>query len=357
MGFPMRFFLSLIFFLGTAVNADPSLIHGVFVSERGSPEDSVPEDQIEAYIEAVGQSPAFVYFTNNWFAVPVGDRFPHDPVQRITDRGAVPIVRLMLRSSDDVVSEPSQEKVYTLTAIAEGHFDSDLRLWGQNAAQFPKLYVEFGTEMNGDWFHYNARWNGQADGGDLFQKAYRRVVEQIRLGAGPDAERIGFVFHINAESFPDLPWNAPERYYPGDDVVDLLALSVYGALSSYEAASTNPALFGSTFESGLKTLRQISGDKPIFLIEFGSDIHAGGADIWADAVFQMLLETELGHDLAGFSWWNSSWENWIQDTNGNWSQLRPTDMRVESDAALSDVFKRWLAHPNVVHIWPSEGFP
>ncbi len=67
-------------------------------------------------------------------------------------------------------AKSAQPGVHTRKIIA-GEFDEDFLNWFEDAREFGKpILVEFGVEMNGGWFPWNARWNGagELDGfGDL----------------------------------------------------------------------------------------------------------------------------------------------------------------------------------------------
>ena len=48
------------------------------------------------------------------------------------------------------------------------------------------------------------------------------------------AANILWVFHANNDDNPQAPWNRLENYYPGDEYIDLVGVSVYGALTPLE---------------------------------------------------------------------------------------------------------------------------
>ena len=47
--------------------------------------------------------------------------------------------------------------------------------------------------------------------------------------AKAEADNILWVFHVNYNDWPNESWNRFENYYPGDDYIDWLAVSIYGA--------------------------------------------------------------------------------------------------------------------------------
>ena len=311
--------------------SSPALAHGVFVAEPGVLEDQVGAQQLDAYVAASGQPLAYVYLTNNWF---YSRAFPVQAVSTVKARNAVPFVRLMLRSSDEEATGP--DPLYSLSAIIAGRFDADLRAWGKSAGQVSgPVYAEYGTEVNGFWFGWNARWNGKA-GAAQFVQAYRHIASVVRQGGGTN---VRWVFHVAAQDDPQQPWNTLEAYYPGGDVVSVLGVSAYGAQTPQDSADTILSL-RQQLDSVMPRLSALAPGKPVMLLEFGS---AAGAAVspqeWAGAALRDLTAGRWPA-LRGFSWWNSAWPN---DT----SPSHDTEMRLEEQPTLAAVFRRFLTSPRI----------
>jgi hypothetical protein len=304
-----------------------SYYHGVYPGGKTGAEDDLTPADVAGYEQTVGREVAWVYFSNNWYR---SRAFPEATATWIRERGKVPFIRLMLRSSDE---NPTPDPLYTLEAIARGNFDADLQAWGQVARDFSTpLIVEWGTEMNGYWFAWNAKWNGRENGAERFRQAYRHIVETIA------APNITWVFHVNADDDPVQPWNRLEDYYPGDDVVDWLGVSVYGAQTPQDDYWTDPVEQLDAVLPRLETL----ANKPIFLLEFGVTTNSplGSASDWADSLFSSLLSSRWP-SIRGFSWWNETWQN---DDN----PAHDTDMRVQNDPDLARVFRERLESDKVL---------
>jgi hypothetical protein len=334
------------------VPPEGQLYHGVFPGGTRGNEDEVTPETLHSYQETVGRPVAWFYFSHNWFQ---GYDFPAETARWITECGSVPFIRLMLRSSPDL-EEPGKEpkeRVFTLAEINGGAFNTPLLAWGKAARDFGHpLIVEWGTEVNGAWFPWNAWWNGKPRGARAFQQAFRHIVHLIRDDAG--ARNTTWVFHVTAEDAPDpddpnagAPWNRLENYYPGDDVVDWLGVSVYGAQQPGDDAC--PA-FAPAMDAVFPRLVELGGGagRPIFLLEFGvtaGNSHCGpesrppctrptGAARWANLALDALLVEQKWPALRGISWWNESWPNDDDDAS---------DMRVQSVPCLEQVFRRHLA--------------
>ncbi len=287
--------------------------HGVYPGGIDGWESDIEEAGVEAYVDVVGRDVAWVYFSNNWFEEPT---FPSATVDWIHESARVPWIRLMLRSAVYGVSGPDPS--FSVERINAGDFDVQLRQWGQDAAAAgTPLIVEWGTEMNGVWFHWNASHNGGRDqGAQNFVLAYRRIVELISEG-GAD---ISWVFHADVNDDPDVCWNRFERYYPGDDVVDWIALSAYGQLQPEQEWESVDLML----DRAVPRVEIMAPGRPIVLAEFGMNhvrSEPEAAAYAGDAVADILAGRWPA--LVGFSWWNETWENDDDPTHD-------TDMRVQT---------------------------
>ncbi len=301
------------------------LLHGVYPGGVTGMEDDITPQLVRAYESAVGRRVAWVMFSHNWFQ---GRAFPMQTANWIRAQGAAPYIRLMLRSDTEL---DHREPRYTLAAIARGDFDTDLAAWGRDAARFGTPFIaEFGTEMNGDWFSWNARWNGRRKGPALFQAAYRHIIDVTRANG---ASNIVWVFHVNDQDYPVRRWNHFESYYPGDDYIDWLGVSIYSAQGpSEDYAADFPGLLASV----MARFARMAPNKPAIVAEFGTDVRNRHvrADQWADTALDTILSGRFPN-LIGFSWWNETWQN---DDN----PAHDTDLRVQSSAELAAVFRRRL---------------
>ncbi len=98
-------------------------------------------------------------------------------------------------------------------------------------------------EMNGDWF-----WWGMKKGDDGYRKLYRMLFE--RLVNFHELNNLIWVYNANEIREGVDPY---EMYYPGDDVVDILATDIYRGFNT----------------AGYDKLLDLAGDKPIAIGELG----------------------------------------------------------------------------------------
>ncbi|MDX2007669.1 MAG: glycosyl hydrolase [Meiothermus sp.] len=311
------------------------LYHGVYVGDDSGQEDVATPALLDAYENAVGRQVAWVYFSHNWFN---GTAFPAATAEWIRARGSVPYIRLMLRSSQEIgVAEPR----YTLEAILRGDFDAELRAWGQAARAFgTPIIVEWGTEANGDWFSWNGAWNGgPGTGPALFREAFRYLVYSMK---NQGAYNITWVWHVNASDFPSASWNALENYFPGNDIVDWIGLSVYAAQSQLDPFWYD---FGYSLDFVMPRLSKIAPYKPVIVAEFGAPKGnpIGTPEVWADWALSQMIAGRWP-SLKGFSWWNEAWSSELVPGE----PLTNVEMRVQQTPQLAQAFRQRLNNPAVI---------
>ncbi len=240
--------------------------HGAF-PDFGSTEDQVSKDKIEAFENLAQKKIVWAYFSNNW-----GDsiEFPEQQVEAILAAGKVPFIRIMPRSQfTEGVADPK----YTLQKIINGDFDNQLRFWAQKAKNIESpLLIDFAPEMNGNWFPWSGYLNGGGikngygdpaipDGPERYRDAYRHIVTLFRQWG---VNNITWFFHVNAEEYPKKVWNKIANYYPGDDYVDWVGVSVYGPQKSDEEYRDFKEILTDSYNDLCKMTK-----KPIAVLEFG----------------------------------------------------------------------------------------
>ncbi len=233
----------------------------------GGSEDKVISQSIKNFETLAKKKIVWAYFSNNWYDA---IKFPLSEVNTIHKSGKIPFIRLMPRSD---FKENGPDPLYTLQKIIDGEFDKALSEWAIDAknAGIP-LLIEFGTEVNGDWFPWNGSYNGggttdlygdrkKADGPECFRDAYRHIITIFRHNK---VDNITWFFHVNALSYPEDSWNEIEQYYPGDTYIDWLGISVYGPQTKEDTYDS----FTDIMDKVYPQLTQIS-KKPIAILEWG----------------------------------------------------------------------------------------
>ena len=83
--------------------------HGSYPGGVSGEEDDITVRDVQSYEDIVGQKAGWIYFSNNWYA---GRKFPAKTAEWIRAHGAVPYIRLMLRSRNHAIGKP--EKTFIL---------------------------------------------------------------------------------------------------------------------------------------------------------------------------------------------------------------------------------------------------
>ena len=294
-------------------------------------EYNVTPSDVARYESAVGRKAAYVYFSQQWFE---GEQFPARTCEWIRKLGKVPYIRLMTWSQAE---EGKRERHYTVPAIAAGQFDEAFKKWAVEAGRFGSpVMVEWGIECNARWFPWNGSWyrtskeagSAGVTGPACFVAAYRRIITIMR-DAG--AMNITWVWHINNSDEPEASWNRLENYYPGDDFIDWIGVSDYGARTPFEKNDLPD--FRGQMDSVYSRLTSLAPKKPVLISEFAcapGNPHVA-ADEWALAALADLIGKRWPR-VAGFCWWNEIWEN-------DGDRRRDTNMIIMDDPALRRVFK------------------
>lgn len=359
------------------------LYHGVHPGSATGDETSI--EDLDAYMRAVGvESVAYVYFSQEldqaWLDGE-SELFPRAQIEKIRKTGAVPFIRLMTRTTTETNSGTNREKTYSYDVLLNDanlptqqkdnarKFHNRILAWGQEAAKETlPIFVEWGTEVNGDWFWWNARWYGESrcsqesgrakerclenaypDGLSKFRRVFRRLRDLINKEA--QANNVKWLFHIASSSSPEPSqsprnrWNSLANYFPEQDTrekyVDAIGVSIYGAQRKADSCSATEYSFVAQLNQLLEadsdrdesdTLRKIGLGKDVFILEFGETLIVNkgeqldsncNAGKWATDALNALVDLNRwqGFNLVGFSWWN---EAWIDKKDGI------TDMRVQA---------------------------
>ena len=260
-----RFITTSSFSLGKLMEPEFGIYHSAF-PDFGGTEDVVSMEKINNFETLAAKNIVWAYFSNNWSN---NIQFPLTEVNTINTTGKIPFIRIMPRTNFD---EGGPDPNYTMQKIIDGNFDAELRQWAIDAknTEIP-LLVEFGTEVNGNWFPWNGQYNGAEetenygdtalfDGAERFRDAYRHI---INICHANNATNITWFFHVDAYSEPNTDWNKIENYYPGDEYIDWLGVSIYGPQENNEEYQE----FSEIMNDIYPRLSSLS-DKPIAVLEF-----------------------------------------------------------------------------------------
>jgi hypothetical protein len=319
--------------VGKVLPPPPGDIYLAAYPDFGGWEDEVSATRVTAFENLVGKPVAWAMFSNNWWQPDPGIRFPTEHVEAIRGTGAVPYIRMMPRNRNDLLPDPD----YPMQAFADGVYDDDLRAWAAAAkATGIPLIVEFGTEMNGSWFPWNAMWNGAGtrdgygdperfDGPERFSDAYRRIID---LFNEEGVDNITWVFHVDANPDPDRPWNRMVDYYPGDDYIDWIGVSAYGPQEPGEQWRSFDEILAERWD---EILAISPTGKPIAIAEWGviDDPDTGDKAQWIADAFSALDPDGPYPQIAAISYWHENFDE--------------TNLRVDSSPGALAAYRTGIA--------------
>lgn len=309
----------------------------------GGPEDSISVERIEKFNNLVGKRIFWAYFSNNWGKNRDGLKFPREKIEVIAETGAIPFVRMMPRQ----IFDTAYDKTFSLQKIIDGNFDDALHQYAKDVADYgDRILIDFGLEMNGNWFPWSGAVNGggvktkygnpeKADGPERFIDAYRHVVDIFRE---ENVENVTWFWHHDVYSEPNVAWNQPKEYYPGDDYVDWVGISAYGPQNPEEDYWDS---FATIMAETQKNILAVPTTKPRALLEFGVTDHhpLGRKSTWLAGAFKYILDKNSPVQFKAISPWHENWE----EDDDLWATIR-----LDSSPGATAVFKKQIANPRFI---------
>ncbi|HET9197087.1 MAG TPA: glycosyl hydrolase [Solirubrobacterales bacterium] len=222
--------------------------------------------------------------------------FPREEMQTIRNHGSIPFFSW---SSQSIPSSEVQPD-YQLSDVISGRYDGFIRAWAEDAGRWgQRFFLRFNWEMNGDWFPWAERANGNRPGD--YVRAWRHVHD---LFAAAGATNPIWVWCPNVDfegSLQDL-----RSVYPGDDYVEWTCLDGYNS-------GTNPAkpdrwrsfdqLYRRTYD---EIAERIAPEKPMVLGEIASSEQGGSKAQW---IAEMLDDLPSEYPKVRGLVWFDKFEN------------------------------------------------
>lgn len=219
--------------------------------------------------------------------------------------------------------------------IASGGRDADLIEWAVAVESWlaqggdRSLIIAPMQEMNGSWVPYGMDPTN-------FKLAYVRVKDIVEANVtNPDLIR--WAFAPNGWSEP--PYSLAD-YYPGDDVVDIIAFSTYNFGTTTENGWETPTQAIQPWVDEARAMTAGSADKPYLLAQTGSVTAGGSKSQWIRDVFTFV---EQDPNLVGLIYFNITtvakpewdWRFWPTGTNWGYAGWRDG-----------------ISRPTTSHQWP-----
>ncbi|WBB76165.1 glycosyl hydrolase [Micromonospora sp. WMMD1128] len=242
---------------------------------------------VDRFADAAGRAPQVMLFSAGWASA----AFDRSLFDRIAERHMMPMlgwepwdhaVDVAARDTGlparQVDRLRSTQPDYRLARIAAGDFDGYLRSWaeGVRSLGYP-VAIRFAHEMNGDWYPWCERANGNHPGD--YVRAWRHV-HDVFTAAG--ATNVTWVWSPNARW--DKTTAGLTGLYPGDDYVDWVGVTGYYGMGAFTTSySTFDEIFGPT----IAEIRAVTR-RPLVVTETGAADTGGRKAQWIRDTFEAL---------------------------------------------------------------------
>jgi hypothetical protein len=320
---------------------------GAFM-DFGATAEEVTKERLVNYQNLTGKKSVWAYFANDWLDGKI--TFPTQSVDIIRQQNLIPIMRL-LPWSEMLDHANSADPIFSMKSFLQGKHDKALHAYFNVAKDYGPIMMEFCPEVNGDWFPWNGRWNGGGvksnyghpelpDGPERFKDTYKRIIDIAR---SEGANNITWIFHVDTGRSPEEEWNQIKYYYPGDEYIDWIGLSVFGAqLPTHEWSNFFLKLKGFVPE-----LESLNTKNPWMISEFGVIESKEGPAKKAQWLKYALQSVEKGmfKKVKGITYWHSP--GWLPNDEASFK----IDTSPESLAMFQSEIKKefWLTEPVISH--------
>jgi hypothetical protein len=273
---------------------------------------------VRAFETMVGKGLSLINFSSPFYNCstspcrPYG--FPLAPFNSIRDHGSIPFFSWASDSLPLTLSEPD----FQLRDVTAGTYDGYIKDWAAQARNWGHpFFLRFNWEMNGAWFPWAERANGNQPGD--FVKAWRHV-HDIFTSVG--ANNVTWVWCPNVDitnSFTPLA-----GLYPGDAYVDWTCLDGYNWNDPW---LTFDQLFRSTYTA---LVGAVAPTKPVLIAETASTESGGAKAAWIDDMLGTQLPTKYPQ-VKAFMWFEK------YDSGMDWP--------IETSAAAASAFAKGIGSP------------
>ena len=276
-------------------NAQQAQIPFAGVALDGCP---IRAEQLSNAARDIGVKPEIVVFFMQWPEKYEAGKsyFPRATFDLIWQSGAVPCL-----TWEPMTIQAGQETAVLARDILNGSYDDYLMAFARQSVRWPHPFIiRFAHEMNLDRYHWGTQ---KKDYGPetpaIYRKMFAYIVRFFRICG---ADNVIWCFCPNVDSIPDAGkdpqnnWNTIEKYYPGDDIIDVFGLDGYNWFANGVADSGRS--FKSIFERPVQCLKAMAPRKPLIVFETASPRSSGDRRPW----LQDMLSSAQLWNLKGVVW-------------------------------------------------------
>jgi beta-mannanase len=227
-----------------------------------------------------------------WYTDWANGKISLTQLKAVASRGSIPEITWEPWNS---LARLHRQPQYRLRSIIAGRFDPYIRASARVIARFgAPVRLRFAQEMNGNWYPWSERWNGNRL--HDFARAWRHVHDIFRAAG---ATNVVWVWSPAAISIP-------REEFPGDAYVSMVSLSVFNGGAQLRYGHWKP--FNALVSRALARLHAIAPRKPIELSEIGCAPQGGDKAAWIAGMFSALkrypaISSIVWYDLVKGSDW------------------------------------------------------
>jgi hypothetical protein len=181
--------------------------------------------------------------------------------------------------------------------VLNGIYDELLLDYARVVASFahPVLF-RLGNEMYGDWCPYSSYHTSKDT---MIFKEFYKYIHGIFERAGANKNTI-WVWNPNGESLPNFKWNHELMYYPGDEFVDVVGMTMYNTGTYYSGIGERWREFHELYNN-LYILYCERYGQPFMITEFASATIGGDKEAW---VIRMFGHIKRYDRIKVAIWWD-----------------------------------------------------
>lgn len=231
------------------------------------------------YLAAAGRAPNVIESFAKW-----DEPFRADAADASYALGAIPLISWESWVKGGDRSDPA----FAVERIASGEYDDYIRTFATAVAEYGKpVIIRFDHEMNGNWYPWGDRVNGNTGAG--YAEMWRRVHGMFGQAGAANVVWLWSPNIVRAVSNANHPLDS---FYPGDEFVDYIGMTGY---------SVGEPTAADVFQPTVDILRTFT-QKPILIAEVGASTFRAKPE-FIDSLFAYVRD---GPGVVGFIWFQTT---------------------------------------------------
>jgi len=225
---------------------------------------------IRAWNAAHGVEAAIVNWYQQWGSNET--RYPTGWIAEARSAGATPLITWEPWAKPEGSVHDQSQPDYSHATIVAGRHDAYIRSWARAAASDGRpVLLRFMHEMNGDWYPWSIRTNGNSP------SSYRAAWQHVHdIFTAEGATNVTWVWTINTFAGMSKDNKHLPSYYPGNAYVDWVSMTGFNWGRSYSWNAWAPADY--VFKKSYWALAKLR--KPVMISEIATVEKGGSAAGW-----------------------------------------------------------------------------